>query len=111
MEVVLCDCQPARIKLDVREVAIQFGSDGSTNGGSTKQNADDGAFQLHNLDHLGMALVLLPLTGPNYLTWSVAIKISLEAKDKIGFIDGTLLEPTNAAQYRHWKKVDSMVKA
>ncbi|KAF7831648.1 Retrovirus-related Pol polyprotein from transposon RE2 [Senna tora] len=86
-------------------------SNGSTTGGSTKHNADDGAFQLQISDHPGMALVLSPLTGPNYLTWSAAIKTSLEAKDKMGFIDGTLLEHTNAAQYRRWKKVDSMVKA
>ncbi|KAF7834745.1 uncharacterized protein G2W53_009604 [Senna tora] len=35
-------------------------SEGSTTGGSTKQNADDGAFQLHNSDHPGMALVMSP---------------------------------------------------
>ncbi|KAF7836927.1 Cysteine-rich RLK (receptor-like protein kinase) 8 [Senna tora] len=87
------------------------GSLESSTGGSTKQNADDGAFQLHNSDHPGMALVVSPLTGPNYLTWSVAIKTSLEAKDKMGFIDGTLLAPTDAAEYRRWKRVDSMVKA
>ncbi|KAF7845621.1 uncharacterized protein G2W53_002526 [Senna tora] len=87
------------------------GSVGSTTGGSTKQNADDGAFQLHNSDHPGMAIVVSPLAGPNYLTWSVAIKTSLEAKDKMGFIDGTLLAPTDPVEYRRWKKVDSMVKA
>lgn len=58
-----------------------------------------------------MQLVSSHLTRSNYLTWSVAIRTSLEAKDKAGFIDGSLAAPTTADEFRKWKRVDSMIKS
>ncbi|KAF7808414.1 Retrovirus-related Pol polyprotein from transposon TNT 1-94 [Senna tora] len=88
-------------------------SSSSTGNGSggRKEQRDEGPFTLHNSDHPGTALVNTPLTGTNYLTWSLAIKTSLEAKDKLGFIDGSLPAPTDEADFKRWKKADSMVKA
>ncbi|KAJ8763304.1 hypothetical protein K2173_001442 [Erythroxylum novogranatense] len=58
-----------------------------------------------------MTLVASPLTGNNYLPWSIAVKTSLEAKDKICFIDGSFPAPTNPVLFKKWKRVDSMIKA
>ncbi|KAL0373067.1 UNVERIFIED_CONTAM: Retrovirus-related Pol polyprotein from transposon RE2 [Sesamum calycinum] len=66
--------------------------------------------QLHGADHPGMVLVSVPLTGKNYLNWSHAIKRSLRAKMKLGFIDGTLVKPdVSDAAFEKWIRVDSMV--
>ena len=45
-------------------------------------------YYLSNSDNLGMSLVVQHLTEENYNTWSRAILISLDAKTKIGLIDG-----------------------
>lgn len=72
---------------------------------------DEGPLMLHYSDHPGMMLVSSHLTSSNSLTWSIAVKTSLEAKDKVGFIDGSLVIPDDAATFRKWKRVDSMIKS
>ncbi|KAF7842353.1 cannabidiolic acid synthase-like 1 [Senna tora] len=79
--------------------------------GSTSTKADDGAWQLYNSDQPGMTLVASQLTGGNYLSWSLAVKIALEAKDKLEFVDGTIKLPLDATEFKKWKKNDSMVKS
>ncbi|KAF7801996.1 retrovirus-related Pol polyprotein from transposon TNT 1-94 [Senna tora] len=59
----------------------------------------------------GIPLVVSSFTGDNYLAWGLAVRIALEAKDKLGFVDGTFPEPTDAIKFRKWKKAYSMVKA
>ncbi|KAF7812063.1 uncharacterized protein G2W53_033039 [Senna tora] len=68
-------------------------------------------WSLSNSDQPGMALVVTPLFGNNFVSWSLAIKDALEAKDKHGFIDGTIKEPVEEANLKKWKPVDSMVKS
>ncbi|KAF7825114.1 Retrovirus-related Pol polyprotein from transposon RE1 [Senna tora] len=60
-----------------------------------KKRIDERPYMLHNYDHPRMALVNTPLTGTNYLTWSLAMMTSLEAKDKLGFVHGSLLALTD----------------
>ena len=48
---------------------------------------------LSNSDHPGVSLVVQHLTEENYSTWSRAVLIALDAKSKIGLIDGSLLKP------------------
>ncbi|PKI35094.1 hypothetical protein CRG98_044516, partial [Punica granatum] len=48
------------------------------------------------------------LNGDNYLTWSRLMRISLRAKNKLGFIDGTLREPVEGEPNRAlWVKANS----
>ena len=47
-------------------------------------------FSLHHSNHPGMVLVSKVLEGDNYSTLSWAMRISLSAKDKIGFIIGSI---------------------
>ena len=44
-------------------------------------------------DNPGISLVVQPLTEENYSTWSKVILISLDAKTKLGFIDGSIPKP------------------
>ena len=64
-------------------------------------------------DNLGVSLVIQPLTEENYNTWSRAILISLDAKTKLGFIDGSIPKPQSVDHpyYRAWCKCNSTVLA
>ena len=66
---------------------------GSDEGQSTAVTDTANPFSLHHFDHPGMVLVSKPLNGDNYSTWSRAMTISLNAKSKLGFIDGTIEQP------------------
>ena len=50
-------------------------------------------FSLLHSNHPGMVLVSKVLEGDNYSTWSQAMRINLSAKDKIGFITGSIKPP------------------
>ncbi|KAF7830214.1 Retrovirus-related Pol polyprotein from transposon TNT 1-94 [Senna tora] len=66
---------------------------------------------LTNGDQPGVTLVTSPLNGSNYIAWSIAFRTALEAKRKIGFIDGSILKPTDPHEFEVWKPIDSMVKS
>ncbi|KAI5339322.1 hypothetical protein L3X38_018594 [Prunus dulcis] len=51
-------------------------------------------YYIHHSDHPGMVLASIPLTGDNYSTWSRKVRISLSAKNKTGFIDGSIVKPS-----------------
>ena len=70
-----------------------------------KSNSNSSYF-LHHSDHPGTVLVSKPLDGENYSTWCWATTISLNAKSKFGFVDGTLKAPsakTKPEDYVAWK--------
>ena len=64
-------------------------------------------------DNPGISLVVQPFTGENYSAWSRAILISLDAKTKLGFIDGSIPKPqfVDHPYYRAWCKCNSTVLA
>ena len=67
-------------------------------------------FFLHSGDHPGLALVSHVLTGPNYNTWSRAMVMALNAKNKLGFVDGSLRSPpTDDPMGGVWSRCNSMV--
>ncbi|KAL9860291.1 putative retrotransposon Copia-like protein [Arabidopsis thaliana] len=69
-------------------------------------------FFLHSADHPGLTLVADRLDGTNYTQWSSAMKISLDAKNKIAFIDGSLPRPAEGTPLsRIWSRCNSMVKS
>ncbi|KAK6122554.1 hypothetical protein DH2020_043699 [Rehmannia glutinosa] len=76
----------------------------------TPKMSEDDTLKMSGSDHPGMALVTNPLTGNNFLPWSRSVKISLGAKNKLGFIDGTVEKPElDSENYDQWKKVDYMI--
>ena len=60
-----------------------------------------------------MSLVVQHLTEENYNTWSRAVLISLNAKTKLSFIDGTIPKPqsVNNPYYTAWCNCNSTVLA
>ena len=69
-------------------------------------------FFLNNGDHPGLNLVSHPLTGNNYHTWRRAMIMALTAKNKIGFVDGTIPKPTpNDLLFSIWCRCNSMVSS
>ena len=67
-------------------------------------------FSLHQSDHPGMVLVSKVLEGDNYSTWSRAMRISLSAKDKIGFVTGSIKPPSSTDDsFPSWQRCNDMV--
>ncbi|XP_024032616.1 uncharacterized protein LOC112095167, partial [Morus notabilis] len=67
-------------------------------------------FFLHSGDHPGLALVSHILTGPNYNTWSRAMLMALNAKNKLSFVDDTLLQPHSGDPSSGvWSRCNSMI--
>ncbi|KAG7556653.1 Retrotransposon Copia-like N-terminal [Arabidopsis suecica] len=80
--------------------------------GSMNFNTIDNPFFLHSSDHPGLTIVSHILDGTNYNSWSIAMKISLDAKNKLGLVDGSLLRPSETdAGFRIWSRCNSMVKS
>ena len=51
-------------------------------------------YSLHHSNHSSMILIFQVLEGDNYNTWSQAMRISLSAKDKIGFVISSIKPPS-----------------
>lgn len=51
-------------------------------------------FSLHPQDNSAIAIVLEPLDGSNFMSWSHAVKRALSVKNKALLIDGLLPPPT-----------------
>jgi len=69
-------------------------------------------FFLYHSDHLGLVLVSKPLNGDNYSTWYISMTISLNAKNKLEFIDGTIQIPSANSQpdeHASWKRCNDMI--
>ncbi|GKV47196.1 hypothetical protein SLEP1_g54116 [Rubroshorea leprosula] len=77
---------------------------------SSETDSSTSPFYLHHSDSPGIVLVTQPLTGDNYPSWNRAMTMALEAKNKLGFVDGTINEPTsNSTLFTIWSRCNSMV--
>jgi len=70
-------------------------------------------FYLNNGDHPGSILVSQPLIGSNYNTWSRSVIVSLIAKNKMGFIDGSISKPSpdDEVLFHAWTCCNDMIVA
>lgn len=69
-------------------------------------------FHLTNGDNPGVAIISEVLDGSNYDNWKIAMNIALDAKNKIAFIDGSLIRPLESDRnFRIWSRCNSMVKS
>ncbi|CAL9002118.1 unnamed protein product, partial [Prunus brigantina] len=69
-------------------------------------------YYINPSDHTGHAIVTRPLEGDNYATLSRAMMMSLEAKNKLGFVDGTIKEPSaKDPKYGAWRRCNQIVKS
>ncbi|KAF5442390.1 hypothetical protein F2P56_035053 [Juglans regia] len=68
-------------------------------------------FRLDHGDNPAVILVTDLLTTDNYPTWSRAMRRALRAKNKLGFITGTIPQPTDLADplFELWERCNDMV--
>ena len=100
------------------------GARGGNNGGnrsnensfSVLDNTDcvhedsNSSFYLSNGDHPGLGLVSNSLTGSNYNSWHRSMIIALIAKNKFGFVDGSIAKPEIGDNlYHFWSRCNNMV--
>ncbi|KAL5557872.1 hypothetical protein UlMin_034083 [Ulmus minor] len=82
------------------------------NGDTLAQADSNSPFFLHSGDHPGIILITTPLNGVNYHTWRRAMVMALTAKNKIGFIDGTIPKPFSTDLiFNSWTRCDSMISS
>ncbi|KAL0314937.1 UNVERIFIED_CONTAM: hypothetical protein Sangu_2338100 [Sesamum angustifolium] len=59
----------------------------------------------------GMIMVSAPFNGNNWLSWSRSVRIALEGKDRLGFIDGSCVRPViGSPQHKQWRITDCVVR-
>ncbi|GKV50015.1 hypothetical protein SLEP1_g56733 [Rubroshorea leprosula] len=78
--------------------------------GILKTTDPDSPYFLHSSDDPGRVLVTTPLTGENYHTWRRSMQNALFAKNKMGFVDGSLKRPNaDSPEYQAWTKCNFIV--
>ncbi|KAJ1703741.1 hypothetical protein LUZ63_003520 [Rhynchospora breviuscula] len=94
------------------------GDDGNGNGGGSKGSAIsskviDGSspFFLYPSDNPGTMISSCVLKGENYDLWQKAMRNALRAKNKLGFIDGSVMQPADAGapEASLWGPCNSML--
>lgn len=60
-------------------------------------------------DQPGNLISHVTLKGDNYVAWARALTLSLKARRKFGFVDGSIVHPAAAAQFLDWETVNSMI--
>ncbi|RVW97878.1 Retrovirus-related Pol polyprotein from transposon RE1 [Vitis vinifera] len=67
---------------------------------------------IHHSDQPGHVLVPIKLNGVNYQSWSKAVIHALTAKKKIGFVNGTVEEPSQEDEpfmFEQWNQCNNMI--
>ncbi|KAB5534975.1 hypothetical protein DKX38_018061 [Salix brachista] len=68
-------------------------------------------YRIENGDHTSLVLVTELLTTENYITWSRSMRRALRAKNKLGFISGSIVQPTDEEDplFEMWERCNDMV--
>ena len=67
-------------------------------------------YYIHPSDNPGMKLVSIQFDGTGYSDWKRSLLISLSAKNKIGFVDGSIEKPDVLdVTYKAWERCNSMM--
>lgn len=70
----------------------------------------DSPYTLYSSDNPGAKITQVMLNGDNYNLWANEMVNALQAKRKIGFINGTVEKPSSdGPDYESWVAVNSMV--
>lgn len=79
---------------------------------SSDMESIDGPSDLHSSDNSpNSLLVSIQLMGDNYKEWCAAMMMALCAKNKVGFVDGTIKKPSpdDPVAFSAWNQEDQMV--
>nr|KYP38660.1 hypothetical protein KK1_040091 [Cajanus cajan] len=64
---------------------------------------------IHHSDSPSTILVTPLLKGDNYGSWSRAVTMALRAKNKLGFVDGSLPTPKKQDDIPNWQRCNDLV--
>ncbi|XP_042969209.1 uncharacterized protein LOC122301926 [Carya illinoinensis] len=79
---------------------------------SNTTNMESSPYHLQNSDSPGAILVSNVLTGENYHTWSRSMIMALKAKNKIGFVNGSIVRPASTDTSSDlWERCNNMVSS
>ncbi|XP_012847972.1 PREDICTED: uncharacterized protein LOC105967929 [Erythranthe guttata] len=79
-------------------------------GSNTTDKKMSGPYTLTSNDNPGNVITQVRLKGENYDEWARAVRTSLRAKKKYGFVDGTIERPTDdSPDIEDWWSVNSML--
>lgn len=73
------------------------------------QSKTNNPYFIHPSDSPTAVFFSPALQGDNYASWACGISKALNAKGKLGFIDGTLLPPSDPTEWARWKRCDDLV--
>ncbi|KAF5469796.1 hypothetical protein F2P56_010356 [Juglans regia] len=80
---------------------------------SVQNLSDDSSscYYLHPSDNPGVLLVSEIFTGENYIAWSRSMLIALTVKNKVAFVDGSLVQPITNDPYLRvaWLRANNLV--
>ncbi|XP_026420226.1 uncharacterized protein LOC113316222 [Papaver somniferum] len=76
----------------------------------TPKVAINDPYAIHHSDNTSLVLFTPLLNGDNYGIWARGITMALSAKDKMNFINGSILEPEDSNLYARWKRSTNLVK-
>ena len=72
----------------------------------------DDPYFLSSSDISQHSIVALLFSGSNYVNWSRSVKMALYARNKVSFIDGTLLKPSaSSSDFKKWIRNDYIVRS
>lgn len=66
-------------------------------------------YSLHPSDNPGALITSVLLRGDNYSEWATELSNSLQAKQKLGFLNGTVLKPETEPDLAKWLACNSMI--
>lgn len=66
-------------------------------------------YYLHPSDNLGALITYVLLKGDNYTEWATELSNSIQAKQKLGFINGTIPKPASDPELSRWLTTNSML--
>lgn len=81
----------------------------ATSTATESSSAADVHYRLHPSDNPGALITPVLLRGDNYSEWATEFWNSLQAKQKIGFLDGTIDKPTTNPDLARWTSTNSMI--
>ncbi|KAL5712161.1 hypothetical protein ACHQM5_014360 [Ranunculus cassubicifolius] len=91
------------------EPSFVSASNATTMAGSSSTVVDP--YVIHPSESPTLVFSSSALKGDNFGTWELGITKALNAKGKLGFINGTLLPPTDPLSYACWKRADDLVSS
>lgn len=83
----------------------------SYNSGQQSTDYYENPYFLHSSDHAGLQLVTDRLnTGAEFHSWRRSVRMALNVRNKLGFIDGTISKPlSDHPSYGSWSRCNDMV--